>query len=90
MAATKQIFTTDSHLRWSIFRWTIRFLLFVFLAMIPVVIITLVWKKIPLLPALNISNNVHKINNPVIPKDLTKQEAKKYKGYADFLLAKKK
>ena len=86
----KQIFTTDSRLRWNIFQWATRSILIVFLIMIPVVVVTLVWGKKPLLPGLAINKNIQKIKNPVTPKGFTQREEKKYKGYSDFLLAKRK
>ena len=86
----KQIFTTDSRLRWNIFQWAVRSILIALLIMIPVVIITLVWGKKPLLPGLTIHKNIQKIKNPVTPKGFTQKEEKKYKGYSDFLLAKRK
>lgn len=90
MSTTKQIFTTESPLRWKFFQWTGRLLLFILIVMIPVVIISLVAENKPLLPGLSSNNKVQKLNNPVTPNGLTKNETKKYKGYCDFLLAKRK
>lgn len=90
MSEKKQIFTTDSPLRWKAFQWAGRLLLLILLVMIPVIIITLVWKSKPQLPGLSTGITIQKLNNPVTPKGFTKDELKKYKGYADFLLAKRK
>lgn len=82
----KQIFTTESKLRWKAFQWTWRVVLFILAVMIPVIVITLVCETRPPLPALAANSNILKLNHPVTPQYLTKDEAKKYEGYSDFLL----
>ena len=91
MSNTKQIFQTSSKWRWQTFKWTGRFILFIIVLMIPIVIITLARVIKPGLPILsNESDSLHRLANPVTPAGLTQKELKKYKSFSNFLQAKDK
>lgn len=84
MAKQKQVFETESKLRWNTFKWTSRILIFLLLLIIPVVWISLVHMNVPFLPKLEKTDYVRN-DNLVIPKDFTKQDAIRYKGFQHFL-----
>jgi len=86
-----QVFQTSSPLRWRIFSWSTRLIIFIAVLMIPVVMITLAHNPTPVLPLLsNEADTLHHLAQPAIPKGLTKKETGKYKGFADYLQAKKR
>ncbi len=86
MSKQKQVFQTSSPLRWKAFQWTGRFILFIVVLMIPVVIITLARGIQPLLPPLtNEADTLHRLALPVIPRSMNGEELKKYKGFSNFL-----
>ncbi|MBS1760849.1 MAG: glycosyltransferase [Bacteroidetes bacterium] len=89
MEKSKQIFQTHSKLRWNTFKWVGRFLLFLFLLTIPIVWIAMSRTSKILLPGLSKYESVENLN-PTIARGLSKQEQKKYHGYRDLLVAKKK
>lgn len=91
MANSKQIFQTDSKWRWRSFKWTSRFITAMLLLMIPVVVITLSKGLAPSLPVLSdASESFYRLTHPVTPKALTRKDLKKYKGFDEFLNARKK
>ncbi|MFT3750607.1 MAG: glycosyltransferase [Agriterribacter sp.] len=91
MSQTKQIFQTNSKLRWRAFQWVGRLMLFGIILMIPVVVITLSRGVQPALPLLsNPGDSLHHLTNLTIPAGLNKKELKKYRGFNDFLSAKAK
>lgn len=88
MDTQKQVFQTSSKFRWNTFRWVSRlFILFVVL-MIPVVWIALARGYKPELPS--VDQSAYKKIIQAKPKDFTKAEAKRYKGFEDFLNVKHK
>lgn len=91
MSPQKQIFQTSSRTRWIAFSWVSRLFIFLLVLMIPIVWIALARSNKPGLPQLISADTVSgKEINPVQPKQLTKKEDKKYKGFNDFLKAKQK
>jgi len=87
----KQIFQTATKNRWRTFQWSSRLILFVLILMIPIFYITLKSGLKPKLPLLANSTQIeHSLENPVIPKDLSAKELKKFKGFDYFLRAKSK
>lgn len=89
METNRQIFQTDSKLRWNIFKWISRLLLILLILMIPIIWISLKWEQKPFLPGLS-KTNYEKQMHPVIPKDFSTLDKRKYKGFHDFLAAKQK
>ena len=91
MDHSKQVFQTKTKVRWNTFKWSTRFLLFLLILMIPIISITLYRGFKPSLPNLFNKETKNKLlTNPTIPAGLDKKELKKYKGFNDFLEAKKK
>lgn len=91
MDTKKQIFQTVTQKRWKTFQWSSRLFLFVLILMIPIFYITLKRGLKPELPLLaNSAKTGRSLENPVIPKDLSIQELKKFKGFDYYLRAKKK
>lgn len=91
MNDNKQIFQTETKIRWRTFQWIGRFLVFIILLMIPTIIITLKLGSKPKLPNLvSDANLTTSLKHPTIPLDLDKKELKKYKGFDDFLISKNK
>lgn len=91
MSNSKQIFQTNSKLRWRTFQWAGRLIIFCLILMIPVVVLTLHKGAKPELPLLsNSTDSLHFLKNQAIPAGLTKKEYKKYKGFNDFFIAKAK
>ncbi len=91
MKPEKQIFQTSSPVRWKTFAWISRLIIFLLFLMIPIVWIALVRGHKPGLPQLVSADTVSgKAINPVQPRRLSKKEDKKYKGFNDFLSAKRK
>jgi cellulose synthase/poly-beta-1,6-N-acetylglucosamine synthase-like glycosyltransferase/spore germination protein YaaH/peptidoglycan/xylan/chitin deacetylase (PgdA/CDA1 family) len=91
MSPQKQIFQTSSRIRWRAFSWASRLLIFLLILMIPIVWIALARSNKPGLPQLISADTVSgKEINPVQPRQLTKKEDKKYKGFNDFLKVKQK
>lgn len=88
---TRQIFQTDSRLRWRTFQWLGRLFLFFLLLMIPVAIFTLARGIKPQLPVLGVqNNNAQKLTHPTVPSDLNAKELKKYKGFSTYLAERQK
>ena len=91
MSNTKQIFQTNSKLRWRAFQWTGRLIIFAIILMVPMVIITLARGIKPGLPLLASEvDSMHHLANPAIPAGMNAREIKKYKGYNAFLAAREK
>ncbi|MGC4037417.1 MAG: glycosyltransferase [Chitinophagaceae bacterium] len=91
MDPKKQIFQTTSRIRWIAFSWASRLFIFLLVLMIPIVWIALTRSNKPGLPQLISDDTVSgKAINPIQPRELTKKEDKKYKGFNDFLKAKQK
>src|SRR5689334_15465466 len=91
MKPEKQIFQTSSPIRWQTFAWASRLFIFLLLLMIPIVWIALARSHKPGLPLLTSSDTVSgRAINPVQPRQFSKREFKKYKGFNDFLKVKKK
>src|SRR6478735_3629932 len=89
MSISKQIFQTESKLRWKTFQWTSRFIIFVIILMIPVVIVTFLWGVKPGLPLLASEiDSMHHIANPVVPLAMSAKDIKKYKGFIAYLAEK--
>lgn len=85
----RQIFQTRSKWRWQVFKWSGRTILTLLLMMIPVAILTMMYNSKPLLPILGNDNSQHPVTNPSLPKNLDKEDLKKYNGFQAFLRAKK-
>ena len=91
MSPQKQVFQTSSSIRWNTFRWGSRLVIFVLILMIPIVWITLARGYKPGLPRLISSDTVSgKAINPVHPLAFNRRQNKKYRGFNDFLKAKRK
>lgn len=91
MSDTKQIFQTNTKVRWRMFQWSTRIFIFALLLLIPIFIITLHRGLKPSLPLLtNIYSNVKTLENPSTPVSFNKQELKKYQGFGAFLRMKAK
>ncbi|MFT3979361.1 MAG: glycosyltransferase [Ferruginibacter sp.] len=91
MNESRQIFQTNSRIRWTTFKWTTRIIVFAIILMVPVVLLTLGKGIQPVLPQLATNEDaLQKIDNPVIPSGLNARELKKYKGFNDFLCDHKK
>ncbi|AOW10983.1 polysaccharide deacetylase family protein [Flavobacterium gilvum] len=87
----KQIFQTSTKKRWRTFQWSSRLILFVLVLMVPIFYITLKRGTKPQLPILaNGTEFGRTLDNPIISKDLTVEELKKFKGFDYFLRAKSK
>lgn len=86
MEQSKQVFQTESKLRWNTFKWISRLLLFMAIAIIPIIIFSLTRLQSPLLPGLAKNDSTGQIHQ-VIPKDLNKRDRKKYKGMQAFIAA---
>ena len=88
MTNTKQIFQTNSKLRWRTFQWAGSLILLAIVLMVPVVIVTLANGIKPGLPLLaGQTDSMHYLSHPAIPAMMNLRELKKYKGYNDFLTA---
>jgi cellulose synthase/poly-beta-1,6-N-acetylglucosamine synthase-like glycosyltransferase/spore germination protein YaaH/peptidoglycan/xylan/chitin deacetylase (PgdA/CDA1 family) len=88
---TYQIFQTSNPKRWTRFKWTFRFLLFILVFFIAVVILALFRGSNPSLPILESQANAYaKKLDPSAPLTFAAKENKKYKGIRDFLLNKEK
>lgn len=87
MSSGKQIFQTSSSFRWKTFQWFSRLTIFFIVLLIPVVWIA--WKT-DIKPKLPLFYVPHKKINNTVPREMTKKEAAKYKGIADFLKVKQR
>ncbi len=91
MSQTRQVFQTESKLRWRSFQWLGRFIVAALLLMIPVVIITLARGLAPVLPLLSSgADSINRLTHPVTPLTFTRKEFKKYKGFNAFFIARQK
>ena len=91
MSDSKQIFQTTTKTRWKTFLWSTRLIIFLFLLMIPILIITINRGSKPFLPKLSSEFSLTKnLLNPSKPIDLSPKELKKYKGFDAFLKWKEK
>ncbi len=91
MSSNPQVFQTNSRLRWRIFKWSGRSILFLLALAIPVLAFTLYRGIKPELPTLTGEQDQrYKVARQVIPTGLTKKEFRKYKGFDAFLEAKAK
>ena len=91
MSQQRQIFQTESKLRWRSFQWVGRFIVAALLLMIPVVIITLSRGLAPVLPLLSSgADSINRLAHPVTPLMMTRKQIKKYKGFNAFLIARQK
>lgn len=84
MAKQKQVFETESKVRWNTFKWTSRVIIFLLLLIVPVVWISLAHMTTPFLPRLE-KTDYTRNKNLVVPKGFTKQDAIRYKGFQHFL-----
>ena len=83
MNSPRQIFQTESRLRWKAFQWISRIILFLLALTIPVVWIAVALHIDPQLPSLSLKN--FSKSAEIIPKGLTSREVKKYKGFSAFI-----
>lgn len=84
----RQVFQTESRIRWRTFLWIGRLLLFALLLMIPVLLIALRNGFKPGLPILDPpGTTTSKSFHPIIPNTFNARELKKYKGFSRFLQA---
>lgn len=88
MNGQKQVFETESRLRWNTFRWSSRILIFLLVLIVPVVWISLAHVNPPFLPKLEKRSNVTN-KKLVTPAGFTSKEAAKYQGFQKFLELKK-
>ncbi len=87
----KQVFQTNSKLRWRTFQWVGRLLLFALILMIPVLIITIKSGIAPNLPILAAESDMMRpLKNPTTPKALNAKDLTKYKGFDEYLKARAK
>ena len=86
----KQVFQTETKLRWRTFQWSTRLVIFLLLMLIPVFIITLQRGLKPSLPILGNDTSTQKLVNPSTPAALTAKELIRYKGFNSFLRSKSK
>lgn len=86
----KQVFQTETKLRWRTFQWSTRLIIFLILMLIPVFILTLHRGLKPSLPILGNDTSAQKLLNPSTPTELTAKELIKYKGFNSFLRSKSK
>ncbi|CAI2768418.1 polysaccharide deacetylase family protein [Flavobacterium collinsii] len=86
----KHVFQTETKLRWRTFQWSTRLVIFLFLLLIPVFIITLKQGLKPSLPMLGNDPSTQKLVNPSIPAALSAEDLRKYKGFDSFLRSKSK
>ncbi len=84
MPQPKQIFQTSSSLRWNIFKWSGRFVLYATLLLLPLFIIAL-YQQNPLLPQLFRKAEVEQKVKPEKETYFDAYETKKYKGINNFL-----
>lgn len=87
MSAQKQVFQTDNKTRWITFQWLGRFLLFILLTVPVIIWLSLKHIDKPFLPGLSKADYTRNLH-PVIPKDLSYKERKKYPGFEAFLRVK--
>ena len=91
MPHSRQIFQTESSLRWNSFKWTFRIFLFFFFIMIVIIALSVFNSYSPVLPKLkNEDFNFTKLDNPLDVKELTPKEKKIYKGFELYLAERKK
>ncbi len=91
MEEKKQIFQTETKKRWKTFQWSSRLILFLLILMVPIFFITLKRGLKPALPLLaNKSTSGKTLENPIVPKELSAKELKKFKGFDYFLRSKSK
>lgn len=89
MEEKRQIFQTETKKRWKTFQWSSRLILFLLILMVPIFFITLKRGLKPELPLLaNKSTAGKTLNNPIVPKELSAKELKKFKGFDYFLRSK--
>jgi peptidoglycan-N-acetylglucosamine deacetylase len=85
MSNSKQIFQTQSKIRWRAYQWTGRIIVFGIALIIPVIVFTFAKGIQPNLPALqNETDSIRHLSHPAIPPGLNEKELKKYKGFNDF------
>src|SRR5215471_8933040 len=91
MTRVRQIFQTDSRLRWRSFVWVSRFFLVGLILVIPLILLSLYKDYVPLLPKLkNEEFNFKKIAKPVSVKNLSAKEKGIYKGFDLYLAARRR
>ncbi|WP_241676482.1 glycosyltransferase [Flavobacterium pectinovorum] len=90
MEDKKQVFQTETKLRWRAFQWSTRLIIFLLLMLIPVFIITLNRGLKPVLPILGNDPSTQKLLNPTTPQELSIKDLRKYKGFDSFLRSKSK
>ncbi|WP_343588526.1 polysaccharide deacetylase family protein [Flavobacterium sp.] len=89
MEEKKQIFQTETKKRWKTFQWSSRLILFLLILMVPIFFITLKRGLKPELPLLaNKSTAGKTLDNPIVPKELSAKELKKFRGFDYFLRSK--
>ncbi|HEX7757085.1 MAG TPA: glycosyltransferase [Niabella sp.] len=88
MSDNRQIFQTENRTRWVTFKWFSRFLILLIILSVLVFVLSLIWMKKPAFPGLSKAEYTRQ-KNPVIPKDLSERDKKRYKGFQEFLKAKK-
>lgn len=79
----KQVFETDSKVKWNTFKWVSRVVLLPLLLIVPVILFS-IGRSQPFLPRLE-KAGFKKDKNLVIPKGLNKKELTKYRGFQKFL-----
>lgn len=84
MSDERQVFQTDNKARWYTFKWVSRVLIFFAIALIPLGVLSLLKKNIPILPGLS-KTDTGKLIHAVIPKNLSEKDKKKYKGMQAFI-----
>lgn len=82
----RQVFQTTSTKRWIHFRWTMRFILFIFILFIAAVIIMLYIDKKPELPYRKNYRSIITASKPFLQET---KLSKQYRGYRDFINDKK-
>jgi cellulose synthase/poly-beta-1,6-N-acetylglucosamine synthase-like glycosyltransferase/spore germination protein YaaH/peptidoglycan/xylan/chitin deacetylase (PgdA/CDA1 family) len=80
----KQIFQTYSRVRWRTISWISRVVFLALLVTIPLVWLAISYGKKPQLPELT-SSDYKKNDNPVSPKEFSRKDDRKYKGFQEFL-----
>ncbi len=82
----KQIFQTDNKSRWNSFKWTIRFVTFIAVILIAILVVTLVIDKNPSIPLKPDYKSAITATKPFMQEN---KLAKEYKGFRDRIHAKK-
>jgi cellulose synthase/poly-beta-1,6-N-acetylglucosamine synthase-like glycosyltransferase/spore germination protein YaaH/peptidoglycan/xylan/chitin deacetylase (PgdA/CDA1 family) len=91
METNLQIFQTSNKWRWRTFVWLTRIVIVVFAAMLPVIFLAYTHLKKPVLPLLaNEADTLSAVSKMVRPRTLDKKEARRYKGFNQYLKARQK